>query len=118
MLKKMKFQAISIACVLAAGSLQPVFAQTGSGTGTITSITTGWNSDSFAITTTSPTINPAGCASSAHYIATSTSPGYNTYYAAVLTAYSTGSQVTLIVSSTSCTSGFPTIIGVNISPSS
>jgi hypothetical protein len=40
--------------------------------------------------------------------------GYNTYYAAILTAYSTGSQVVFVVSNTQCTYSAPTIIGVNI----
>lgn len=118
MLKKMKLQAISLACAIAVCSLQPAFAQTGSGNGLITSFSAGWSSDTFTVTNSSPIINPAGCAATGEYIATSTAPGYNTYYAAVLTAYSTGSNVAFIISNTTCTQGFPTIIGVNVTPSS
>jgi ABC-type proline/glycine betaine transport system substrate-binding protein len=112
--KKAKHLVISAACVFAACSLQPVFAQTSSSPGTITAIDTGWSSDSIGVTNTAPVINPAGCSGNVHYVATSSSAGYNTFYAAILTAYSTGAQVVFVVSNTVCTFSAPTIIGVNI----
>jgi hypothetical protein len=116
MFKTTKLQVVSLACVIAASSLQPAFAQTSTSAGTITTIGTGWSMDAFGIATTAPKINPAGCAQSSFYEASSTAPGYNTYYAAVLTAYSTGSQVNVIVSNTTCAQGLPMIIGINITP--
>lgn len=116
MLKKMQLQVISLACVTMACSLQPAFAQTATSAGTITAIGTGWSSDSFGVATTAPIVNPAGCSQTSSYEASSTAPGYNTYYAAILTAYSTGSSVTIIVSNTTCTQNFPTIIGLNVNP--
>ncbi|MFC3651290.1 hypothetical protein ACFONN_07030 [Dyella humi] len=118
MLKKMKMQAIFLACIIAASSLQQVFAQTGTSAGTITSIATGWNADAFGVNTTAPMVNPAGCPSVNNYQAISTNPGYSTHYAALLTAYSTGSQVSFIISNTTCTQGNPSVIGVIIRPAS
>lgn len=114
MFKKAKLQIVSLAYLLAACSLQPVFAQTTSSPGVITAIDTGWASDSVGVTNSAPIVNPAGCSAPVHYVTTSTTTGYNTYYAAILTAYSTGSQVVFVVSNTQCTYSAPTIIGVNI----
>jgi hypothetical protein len=112
--RKVKLQVIALACVVTACAFQPVFAQTISSAGVITSIQTGWSSDSIGVTNSATVINPAGCAGASHYVTTSATPGYNTYYAAILTAYSTGAQVTFVVSNTQCTYSAPTIIGVNI----
>ena len=114
MLKKMKAQVISLACIIMVSSIQPVFAQTATGAGTITQVTAGWNGDFFGIHTTAPVINPAGCGATDNYTASSADAGYNTYYAAALTAYSTGSQVYVIVSNTACVQGRPTIIGLTV----
>jgi hypothetical protein len=114
MLKKAKLQVVSLACLFSACLVQPVFAQTVSGAGVITSLTTGWASDSVGVTNSALVVNPAGCSAATHYVTTSSLPGYNTYYAAILTAYSTGSQVEFVVSNTVCTYSAPTIIGVNI----
>ena len=111
---KAKLQIIALACLSAACSLQPVFAQTSSAAGVITSIDTGWSSDSIGVTNSATIANPAGCSAATHYVATSNMAGYNTYYAAILTAYSTGAQVVFVVSNTQCTYSAPTIIGVNI----
>jgi hypothetical protein len=112
--KKVTFQVIALACLFAACSLQPAFAQTASAAGVITSIETGWSSDSIGVTNSAAIVNPAGCSAATHYVTTSAMSGYNTYYAAILTAYSTGSQVVFVVSNTQCTYSAPTIIGVNI----
>ena len=114
MLEKMKLQVLSLACVIAAIPLQPVFAQTTSSAGTIKLIGTGWSSAVFGIGTTAPLVNPAGCATTDQYQEISANPGYNTDYAAALTAYSTGSQVEVVVSNTVCTNTRPTIIGLYV----
>ena len=114
MVKKATFQLISLAGLFLACSLQPVFAQTVSAAGVITSISTGWSADAIGVTNSALVVNPAGCGAPTHYVTTSSLPGYNTYYAAILTAYSTGSQVEFVVSNTVCTYSAPTIIGVNI----
>lgn len=118
MLAKIKMAVTLLACVVAASSLQPAFAQDQSNVGTITQISTGWNSETFGIETTAPMINPAGCSVTDMYEVSSTSPGYNTYYAAALTAFSTGSQVVVVVSTAACTMSRPTIIGITVIPSS
>ena len=85
----MKVRVISFACLVAAGLFQPVFAQTAtSQVGTIVPVNTGWNSDTFTLSTTAPVINPASCASADFYESTSTDPVYKTHLAAVLTAFS------------------------------
>jgi|ERR1700735_1074962 hypothetical protein len=112
--KKMRMQAISIACIIAAGSLQPVFAQTASSYGSIVAVNTGWSADEFGVSTTTAVVNPAGCPYTDGYIINSSEPGYNTFYAAVLTALSTGLQIAITVSNTQCTSGRPTIIAVSV----
>jgi ABC-type proline/glycine betaine transport system substrate-binding protein len=114
MFKKARLQFLSLVALFLACSLQPVFAQTTSDPGVITSLSTGWSSDAIGVTNTAPVINPAGCSAPAHYVSASTLPGYNTYYAAILTAYSTGAQVSFVISNTQCTFSAPTIIGVNI----
>ena len=117
MIKNMKLRALSLACVIAASSLQPVFAQATSSAGTITRVATGWSSATFGITITAPLVNPAGCATTDQYQETSANPGYNTDYAAALTAYTSGSQVQIVVSNTVCTNTRPTIIGLYVSSS-
>jgi hypothetical protein len=117
MLKKMRVQAICLAGVVAASSLQPVFAQTTVSAGLIKQIDTGWESDTFGVMTTAAIVNPAGCTATDMYESSSPAAGYNTYYAAALTAFSTGSQVTVVVSNTTCTENRPTIIGIYITAS-
>ena len=112
MLKKTKLQLISLACVLGLALFQPVFAQSSSGTTTIKQIDTGWSSDTFGVMTAAPVLNPAGCTASDMYESSQPAAGYNTFYAAALTAFSTGSQVVIIVSSTTCTQNRPTIMGI------
>jgi hypothetical protein len=115
MLKNMRTQMISLACIVAASSLQPVFAQTVGSAGTISQVSAGWTSATFGVTTTAPFLNPAGCTSTDMYeVSEANDSGYSTYYAAVLTAYSTGSQIKVVVSNTVCTMTRPTIIGIYI----
>lgn len=112
MLKKTKMQLLSLACVLGVASLQPVFAQTSTASTTIKQIDTGWASDTFGVMTTAPVINPAGCPATDMYESSQPAAGYSTYYAAALTAFSTSSQVVIIVSNTTCTANRPTIWGL------
>jgi len=81
---------------------------------TITRIRTGWASDTFAIETDQAIVNPAGCATPDGYISDSSHPGYKTYYAAVLMAFSSGKPVNVIVSNTECYSGRSKIMGVYV----
>jgi hypothetical protein len=67
------------------GIASPGFAQTSTGA-SITGVRTGWNADSFAVTTLETIVNPAGCPTPDGYISDKSFPGYNTYYAAALTA--------------------------------
>ncbi|RDS80001.1 hypothetical protein [Dyella psychrodurans] len=114
MFKKMTVQVVAAACVVAASALQPALAQTTSSVGSIVGIGAGWSADIFSLAVTNTVPNPAGCAYSDAYVMSSNDPGYNTMYAAVLTAYSTGSQIAVTVSNTLCTAGRPTIIGVSV----
>ena len=76
----------------------------------------GWSSDQISIsnTGTSTVPNPAGCTSQDLVAASSTNPGYNTLLATALTAVSSGLNVTLVISNTTCTNGRPTLIGINL----
>ena len=103
--------ALAVAGVLACAQI--VHAQ-GMMTGTISMIRTGWNDDSFAIVTVEPMPNPAGCARADGYISQKSFPGYNTYYAAALTAYATKRRVMLTVHNSECYAGWPKLIGVNL----
>ncbi|GLQ50502.1 hypothetical protein ACFFJT_00400 [Dyella flava] len=114
MFKKVIMQVVAIVCVVALGSLQTAFAQTTGAVGSIVSVSGGWSADTFSITVTNAVVNPAGCAYSDGYVMSISDGGYNTMYAAVLTAFSTGSQVVVTVSNTVCTAGRPTIIGVTV----
>lgn len=112
MLKKTKMQLLSLTCILGASSLQPLFAQTSTSTTTIKQIDTGWASDTFGVMTAAPVINPAGCSASDMYESSQPAAGYSTFYAAALTAFTTASQVVVIVSNTTCTQNRPTIMGI------
>jgi hypothetical protein len=99
----------------------PAFCQT-TGHRQITMIRTGWNGDYFAVVTAEDSeqpdqlMNPANCPAKDGYVSTSASPGYSTYYAAALIAYSLGQSADIIVDDTkgSCALGRPMLIGINI----
>ena len=94
----------------------PAGAQTMGEPGKVTLLRTGWNSDSFAIATTAPFLNPANCPVTDGYISTKPAPGYNTYYDAAKLAFLTNiSNVVVVVDNTMCVSGRPKIIGINMS---
>lgn len=89
-------------------------AQSTTGTVTTKMVRTGWSSDSFALVTVQPIINPAGCSSPDGYVSSNAMPGYQTYLAASLAAFSLDAPITISVDNTKCLSGRPVIIGVNI----
>jgi hypothetical protein len=85
-------------------------------TGTILGVRTGWNNDSFAVVTVEPMPNPAGCRRSDGYVTDKSLPGYSTYLAAALTAYSVRRRVMLVAHDTECygDGGWPKLIGINL----
>jgi hypothetical protein len=92
----------------------PSLAQTQINT-TIQTIRTGWNAESFAIVTADPIANPANCTTPDGYISDASSPGYNTYYAAVIAAYMGDRSVTITVDNATCGgAGRPKLIGINL----
>ena len=80
----------------------------------ITRIRTGWNGDTFAIETNQTIVNPAKCTYPDAYMSSATEPGYKTYLAATMTAFSMNKPVTIIVSDTECVASRPKIWGVYI----
>jgi hypothetical protein len=106
-------RSILIATVLL-GLALPAQAQQAA-SGTITTIRTGWNDDSFGVVITAAQINPARCTENTlGYISTINQPGYHTYYSAALTAYVARKPVTVTVHNTECIGPFPKIIGINM----
>jgi len=106
-------RALVIAMILS-GATSPALAQTMI-TSTINGVRTGWNSDSFAIMTIEPVVNPANCSIPDGYISEKSLPGYNTYYAAALTAMTAPSPTIVVtIHNSQCLSGRPVIIGVNL----
>lgn len=84
------------------------------GTITITNIRTGWGSDSVAIESNQPIVNPANCYAPDAYFTQITEPGYKTHYAAILMAFSLGKPVRVFISDTECSSSRPKILGINV----
>ena len=89
------------------------FSQT-TATGSIRAINTGWNADAFSLQTREPIQNPAGCANPLGYESYSSEPGYNTNYAAALTAYMANLQVSVVIDDKVCLGPFPKIIGISL----
>lgn len=90
-------------------------AQSMTGFVTTTMVRTGWNSDAFAVVTAEPVINPASCAVADGYGSNKTMPGYQTFLAASLTAFSLNVPVVVTVHNSECTSsGRPKLIGINL----
>ena len=114
MFKKIIVQVAAAVCIVALGTFQTAFAQTTGNVGSIISVSGGWSADIFSVTVTNVVPNPAGCAYSDGYAMSNSYPGYNTIYAAILTAFSTGSQVAVTVSNTVCIAGRPAIIGISV----
>lgn len=104
-----------IILIMLLGISFPAFSQTAV-TGTIKMIRTGWDIESFSIVTVQDIQNPAGCPTPDGYMTTGEKPGYNTYYAAALTAFMERVSVKLTISNkpNDCIVGRPRLIGVNI----
>jgi hypothetical protein len=99
---------------LACGMLAAEALAAETGPVTIKRIRTGWAADTFAIETDEAILNPAGCSMPDGYISDSSHPGYKTYYAVVLMAFSSGKPVSVIISNTECYSGRSKIMGVYV----
>jgi hypothetical protein len=108
----LKVRVLAAATLLLSLFAETALAQSTVGPVPITRIRTGWATDMFALETGAAISNPAGCPSPNGYFSLGTEPGYKTFYAAALMAFSTGKNVTIMVSSTDCTSGAPRIIGI------
>jgi hypothetical protein len=106
-------RALVIALVML-GAASPALAQTMIAS-TINGVRTGWNADSFAVTTIEPVVNPANCPTPDGYISDKSLPGYTTYYAAALTALIASSpSIVVTVHNSQCFSGRPQLIGINL----
>lgn len=90
------------------------FAQTAINHVSIKSIVTGWAADGFGLILNATVSNPAGCPQADMVSIVSTDPGYKTFYAAALTAWSTNSPVTLIVYNDQCSWVRPKILGITL----
>jgi hypothetical protein len=88
---------LALAALILVGFASPAVSQTTTGPSLITMIRTGWDVDSFAVVTQGPILNPHDCPIADGYVTDSSLPGYNTYYAAALAAYSSNSPVLLVV---------------------
>jgi len=80
----------------------------------VAGIRTGWAADSFAVVTAESIVNPAGCPAPDGYISEKSLPGYDTYYAAALNAFTYSFPVTITVDYTACFAGRPVLIGINL----
>ncbi|KQZ32557.1 hypothetical protein [Duganella sp. Root1480D1] len=100
-----------ILLILVIGNAQ---AQTHTGPVPVVRIRTGWSADLFTVDTGQAHINPANCPSADGYYASSADPGYKTFYAAALLAFSMGKSVSLYISNFQCTEQRPRIIGLII----
>jgi hypothetical protein len=89
-------------------------AETGTGSVPITRIRTGWAADQFAIETVQAILNPANCPAPNGYHSAGTDPGFKTFYAAALMAFSAGKNVNIMVSDKECSVGGPRIIGISV----
>jgi hypothetical protein len=100
--------------LLAIGGLSlPASAQT-TVVGSIKMIRTGWDAEQFAVVTTEPIKNPAGCPAPDGYLADGSAPGYRTYYAAALAAYSLRQPIMIIIHDHQCDATRPKLIGINL----
>ena len=108
-MKKIGF--LTLACIIFASQVQ---AQSSTGRVKITGIRTGWNSDQVAITFTGAVPNPAGCTAPDGIILNTTTPGFKTHYAAILTAFSTERDVEIIIAPTGCTVSRPVFWGIYV----
>ncbi len=96
------------------GFSAPAFSQTMMD-GTVDMIRTGVDSESFGIVMKEQMKNPGGCPNTRDgYVTNSTLPGYNTYYAAALTAFQQNVHIVVVIANRGCVDGRPKLIGVNL----
>lgn len=93
-------------------SIGNVHAQTYTGPIQVVKIRTGWSADLFALDIGQSVLNPANCPNADGYYASSADPGYKTFYAAALLAFSMGKTVSMYISNSQCTELRPRIIGL------
>ena len=103
---------LAVLVVLVSSSV--TMAQSGTAIGPIKLVRTGWNCDCFAVVVDVPVVNPAGCHTADGYISEQSFPGYRTYYAAALTAFTSRKNVSVVVHDTLCFADRPRIIGINV----
>ena len=88
--------------------------------GSISLLRTGWGGDSFALVLKLPPgvslPDPHHCGTLDGVMSDSASPGYNTFYAAALAAFSARKPVTVILNDHACVQGRPAIFGINVFP--
>ncbi len=96
------------------GSQVSTFNPVATGSVSITEIRTGWNADSFAVVTAETIMNPARCTNPDGYISDKSLPGYETYYAAALTAIAARRRAVVTVDNLQCFAGRPKIVGITV----
>ena len=88
----------ALVVLILVGSALPAVSQTATTPASlITMIRTGEDSESFAIVTQHPILNPERCPTPDGYVSDSSQPGYNTYYAAALAAYVSNTPVKVTI---------------------
>ena len=90
------------------------FAQSSTGTITVSKIRTGWSTDMFAVVPVGAIINPANCVYADGYVSLSPAPGYQTFLSAALTAFALDTPVAVSVNDTACAANRPMIIGIEL----
>lgn len=103
----------AVALLATSGLSLPAAAQT-TVVGSIKMIRTGWEAEQFAVVTAEPIKNPAGCPAPDGYLADSSVPGYRTYYAAALAAYSLRQPIMITIHDHECDATRPKLIGINL----
>jgi hypothetical protein len=89
-----------------------VQAQSSTGRVKISGIRTGWNADQVAITFSGSVPNPAGCSTPDGIILNTSTPGFKTHYAAILTALATEKDVEIIIAPDGCNVNRPLFWGI------
>ena len=124
---------LTLAALLLVGFSLPAVSQATTSAVLITKIMTGRDSESFAIVTQEPILNPQHCPTPDGYVSDSSQAGYNTYYAAALAAYVSNTPVLItifdrviqpatrrgagVVVPSPCDRGRPRLIGIDLTRS-
>jgi hypothetical protein len=78
---------------------------------TITAIRTGWYADQVAVVIDKPIPNPSNCPTADGFVLNSSTPGFKTHYAAILTAMALERKVTIVVGD-GCVADRPAFWGI------